>query len=215
MIKNRQNLNILELSEQTPTSYCSKIFPPHSKKNSSFSKENNYNINNIHIQMKKNPKFLNIKSIHNQEKTTTNEETNSKFSNSQNISKKKRPLVKSVSYKNKKKEREKIIKLLRNNLKIKIPSGKRKSNEATDSKLNINNIEQIIKKHNTKERKDSFGNKITKENKKNVHICFKDIEKEKKLIELIPIESFKSLNIIEENKNKETQPYFTKCCSIF
>ena len=44
---------------------------------------------------------------------------------------------------------------------------------------------------------------------------FPAIKSTKKLIELIPIESFKSLNIIEENKNKETQPYFTKCCSIF
>ena len=209
MIKKSQNLNILDISEQTPTSKCSKIYP-RLKNNSSFSKENNFNINNI--QTKKNPKYLNIKSIPNQEGTTTHEDTISKLSNSQNISKKKSRLVKSASYKHKKKERERIIKFLRNNLKIKIPSGKRKSNVETDSKLNINNIEQMIKKHKTKERKDSFGNKITKENKKNVHICFKD---KKTLTELIPIESFKSLNIMEQNDNKKIQPYFTRCCSIF
>ena len=119
-----------------------------------------------------------------------------------------------ASFKNKKREREKIIKLLRNNLKIKIPTGKRKSNAQIDSRLNINNIEKIIKNH-TKERKDSFGNKISKENKKNVHISFKDKVKKKKLIELIPIESFKSFNIMEKDENKKTQSHFTRCCSIF
>ena len=211
MIKNRQSSNILELSEKTPTSKGSQ-FLSHIPKNSSFSKENNFNLNNINI--KKKPKLLNIKIIPNQEVTTTHDDTNSKFSNSQNIAKKKHPLMKSASFKNKKREREKIIKLLRNNLKIKIPTGKRKSNAQIDSRLNINNIEKIIKNH-TKERKDSFGNKISKENKKNVHISFKDKVKKKKLIELIPIESFKSFNIIEENKNKTTQPYCTRCCSIF
>ena len=175
MIKNIQSSNILELSEKTPTSKGSQ-FLHNIPKNSSFSRENNYNLNNISI--KKKPKHLNIKIIPNQEVTTTHDDTYSKFSYSQNISKKKHPLMKSASYKNKKREREKIIKLLRNNLKIKIPTGKRKSNVQTDSKLNINNIEKIIKM-NKKERKDSFGNKIMKENKKNVHISFKDIVKKK------------------------------------
>ena len=212
MIKNRQSSNILELSEKTPTSKGSQ-FLSHIPKNSSFSKENNFNLNNINV--KKKPKLLNIKTIHNQEGTTTHEDSNSKFSNSQNITKKKRPLMKSASFKNKKREREKIIKLLRNNLKIKIPTGKRKSNVQTDSKLNINNIEKILIKKHTKERKDSFGNKITKENKKNVHISFNDIVKKKKLIELIPIESFKSFNLMEQDDNKKTQSHFTRCCSIF
>ena len=210
MIKNRHNLNLLELSEQTPTSKGSK-FNPSLQKNSSFSKENNYNLNNIN--KKNNPKLLNIKTIPNQEVTTTHDDTNSKFSISQNNSKKKRPLMKSASYKNKKREKEKIRKLLKNE-KIKIPTGKRKSNVETDPKINLNNIENMIKIHK-KERKDSFGNKITKENKKNVHIIFKDFSKKKKLVELIPIESFKSFNIMEQNKNKTTKPYCTRCCFIF
>ena len=211
MLKHSQKLNLLELSEQTPTSKGSKFFP-HLKKNCSFSKENNLNINNINT--KKKVKILNIKSIHNHEGTTTHDDTYSKISNSQNITKKKHRIIKSASYKNKKREREKIIKLLRNNEKIKIPTGKRKSNVDDNIKLDINNIDKIIKT-NTKERKDSFGNKITKENKKNVHICFKDFANKKKLIEFIPIESFKSFNIIEQNKNKNTQNYCTRCCSIF
>ena len=211
MIKNRQSSNILELSEKTPTSKGSQ-FLSHIPKNSSFSKENNFNLNNINI--KKKPKLLNIKIIPNQEVTTTHDDTNSKFSNSQNITKKKRPLMKSASFKNKKREREKIIKLLRNNEKIKIPTGKRKSNVEKNDKLNINNIENYMKKH-TKERKDFFGNKITKENKKNVHISFKDFFKGKKLCDLINIESFKSFNIIEQNNPKTTKPFCTRCCSIF
>ena len=212
MIKNRQNINILELSEQTPTSKGSK-FGPNFQKNSSFSKENNFILNNINT--KKKPKILNIKTINNQEGTTTHDETISKLSNSQKITKKKKhPLMKSASYKNKKRERERIINILKNSEKIKIPTGKRKSNVEGDPKMNLNNIENMIKKHK-KERKDSFGNTITKENKKNVHINFKDFSNKKKLIELIPIESFKSFNLIEENKNKTPKPYCSRCCSIF
>ncbi len=83
-----------------------------------------------------------------------------------------------------------------------------------NDKLNINNIENYMKKH-TKERKDFFGNKITKENKKNVHISFKDFFKGKKLCDLINIESFKSFNIIEQNNPKTIKPFCTRCCSIF
>ena len=213
MMKHSQKINLLELSEQTPTSKGSKFFS-NLHKNSSFSKENNLNINNI--IPKKKVKYINIKQIHNHEGTTTHDDTNSKFSNSQNVLKKKKRLIKSASCKNRKREREKIIKLLRNNEKIKIPIGKRNSNGDNKINLNINNTDNIIKKNSeTKERNDSFGNKITKENKKNVHICFKDLINKKKFIEFIPIESFKSFNIIEENKNKTTQPYCTRCCSIF
>ena len=211
MMKHSQKINLLELSEQTPTSKGSKFFS-NLHKNSSFSKENNLNINNI--IPKKKVKYINIKQIHNHEGTTTHDDTNSKFSNSQNVLKKKKRLIKSASCKNRKREREKIIKLLRNNEKIKIPTGKRKSNVEKNDKLNINNIENYMKKH-TKERKDFFGNKITKENKKNVHISFKDFFKGKKLCDLINIESFKSFNIIEQNNPKTTKPFCTRCCSIF
>ena len=213
MLKNSQNTNILEISELTPTSKNSKVFN-NRLKNSSFSKENNYILVNNNIIPKKKTKHLNIKTLHINEGATTHEDTYSKISNSQNILKKKQTIKKRCSYKNKKRENEKIIKLLRNNEKIKIPTGKRKSNVEKNDKLNINNIENYMKKH-TKERKDFFGNKITKENKKNVHISFKDFFKGKKLCDLINIESFKSFNIIEQNNPKTTKPFCTRCCSIF
>jgi hypothetical protein len=127
MLKNSQNTNILEISELTPTSKNSKVFN-NRLKNSSFSKENNFILVNNNIIPKKKTNHLNIKTLHINEGATTHEDTYSKISNSQNILKKKQTIKKSCSYKNKKRENEKIIKLLRNNEKIKIPTGKRKSN---------------------------------------------------------------------------------------
>ena len=210
MLKVNNNFNLLEISDHTPTSMGSKLIPQ--QKNTSFSKENNFILNNINP--KNNLKYINIKTLHNQEKTTTNEDSNSKFSYSQNIMKKKKPLMKSASYKNKKREREKMLKLFRNNEKIKIPRCKRKSNVELDSKLVFNNIEKSIQTP-IKERKDSFGNIIAKDNKKNVHISFQGDSSQKKLIDLIPIQSFKKFNIIEKNDNKATKPYVSRCCEIF
>ena len=207
---NNQNINVLEISDHTPTSMGSKFIPQ--QKNSSFSKENNFILNNINPKNKL--KYINIKSLHNQEKTTTNEDSNSKFSCSQNNMKKKRPLMKSASYKNRKREREKILKLFRNNERIKIPKCKRKSNAEPNSKLDFNNLEKINQTP-VKERKDSFGNIITKDNKKNFHISFQDYSPKKKLIDIVPIQSFKKFNIIEQNKTKTTKPYISRCCEIF
>ena len=209
MLKVRPNMNLLEFSEHTPTSFGSK-FSPKFRKYSSCSKENN---NDPNINTKKNSNYLKISSINNQERTTAQEDSTSKISNSQNITKKKL-YKKSSSLKNKKKERIKLIKFLRNNEKVKIPNCKRKSNVEADLKLSINNIEKMIKNH-SKERNDSFGNKITKGNKKNVHICFQNNSKKKKFIEYIPIESFKNFNIIENSQNKIAKPYITRCCAIF
>ena len=122
--------------------------------------------------------------------------------------------MKSASLKTKKREREKLVRFLNNNEKVKIPNCKIKSNVGADLKLDIDNIDKILQKH-TKERNDSFGNKITKSNKKNVHISFQKNNKQKKFIELIPIESFKSFNIIEQNQNKIAKPYISRCCAIF
>ena len=210
MLKINNNFNILEISDHTPTSMGSKFIPQ--QKNSSFSKENNFILNNINPKNKL--KYINIKSLHNQEKTTTNEDSNSKFSYSQNIINKKKPLMKSASYKNKKRERDKLLKFFRNNEKIKIPRCKRKSNAELNSKLDFNNIDKSLQTP-IKERKDSFGNVITKENKRNVHISFQGDSSQKKLIDLIPIQSFKKFNIIEKNENKITKPYISRCCEIF
>ena len=213
MIKQPEKVNIIELGECTPT----KRGIPKFKKNSSFSKENNFYFNNMNMNL---AKKISINKTNNQEITTTHDETISKFSNSQQI---KHPkfIKKRFSYKNKKREREKILKLLKNNEKMKIPIGQRRSNP---EKLNKDNIEDIIKNlnlenKNRKERKDFFGNDINKTNKKNFHISFKDINnnnKNKNLVEYIPIQSFKSLNIIEKNEsNIKHQPFFSRCCIIF
>ena len=209
MLKLRPNINLLEFSDHTPTSFGSK-FSPQFRKYTSCSKENN---NDPNINIKKSSKYLKVSSLNNQERTTAHEDSTSKISNSQNIIKKK-IYKKSSSLKNKKNERIKLIKFLRNNMKVKIPNCKRKSNAEADLKLNINNIEKMIKNH-SKERSDSFGNKITKGNKKNVHICFQTNSKKKKFIEYIPIESFKSFNIIDNNQNKIAKPYISRCCAIF
>ena len=197
-----------EINDRTPISLNSKIYP-HLRKFSSYSKDNNSNIN-----PKKKTKYLKIKSFHNQEGTTTHEDSTSKLSNSQNTKKRRKSFVKSASLKTKKREREKLVRFLNNNEKVKIPNCKIKSNVGADLKLDIDNIDKILQKH-TKERNDSFGNKITKSNKKNVHISFQKNNKQKKFIELIPIESFKSFNMIEQNQNKIAKPYISRCCAIF
>ena len=209
MLKIRPNINLLEFSDHTPTSFGSK-FSPNFRKYSSYSKENNNSPDLIH---KKSSNLLKISYMNNQERTTAQEESPSKISNSQNIIKKKL-YKKCASFKNKKSERTKLMKFLRNNEKAKIPNCKRKSNVESDLKLSVNNIETMIK-NNSKDRSDSFGNKITKGNKKNVHISFQNNSKEKKFIEFIPIESFKSFNISEYNQKKIAKPYITRCCAIF
>ena len=87
-------------------------------------------------------------------------------------------------------------------------------------KFNLNNIEKMIKelpkqKSKSLERVDSFGNRINKENKKKVHIMFLDKKPTKKLIEIIPIESFKQFNLMEKNPDDENIQKNFKCCQIF
>ena len=219
MLKKPKKLKIITFSEKSPKNKDINEVCPKLQKNSSFSKENNFCINNMNNLDKK----INIKKINTQEGTTTYDETISKFSNSQNIKIKKKYLKKRGSFGNKKREREKILKLLKDNEKIKIPIGQRKSNVDKSPKLNMNNIENIIKnlnieKNNNKERKDYYGNTINKNNKKKVHISFKDNIKIKdnKLVEMVPIQSFKSFNIIHKNEDKIiNKPSFSRCCEIF
>ena len=100
MLKTRPNINLLEFSEHTPTSFGSK-FSPNFRKYSSYSKENN---NSPDLIYKKSSNFLKISYMNNQERTTAQEESPSKISNSQNIIKKKL-YKKSASFKNKKSEK--------------------------------------------------------------------------------------------------------------
>ncbi len=107
--------------------------------------------------------------------------------------------------KDKTKDMNKILNLLKNNKKIKIPSGK--------GMCNINNIDIYVKRNlNNKEknlesiennpeknaRLDIYRNKIIKGNKKNIHIRFLDNIDSNKLIDVIPLQSLKKYNIIEE-----------------
>ena len=106
------------------------------------------------------------------------------------------------------------------NEKLKIPTGKRMSTGNKKINININNIEKIInslpKNKNLYERLDKFGNKISKENKKNVHITFLDKIPygNNKLIEIIPIESFKKLNMIEKITKENYISYCSNCCQM-
>ncbi len=148
---------------------------------------------------------------------TTGEDSKSSL-NPKNKSKK-RIHKKSESYKAKKKDKQKISKLLKNE-RLKIPSGKRMSIANNNIKLNLNNIEKMIKNLNKKktksfERKDNYGNVINKENKKNVHIKFLDNIPKQKLINIVPIESFKEYNMIEKIPEEEFITLCSKCCQIF
>ena len=220
---NKKLKNIsFKLIEKTPSPSnkdLSKKYPDLKLKNVlSFSKENSNNINIV--------KNNNIKKNNTHEITTTHDETISKFSNSQNIKIKSNIMKKRGSFKNRKREREKIFKLFQNNEKIKIPIGQRKSNANKSLQLNINNIDNIVKQlnlenknnscNNIKQRKDYFGNIINKNNKKKVHISFKDLNNNKLLVDYIPIQSFKSFNYIDKNEDKILQqPFFSRCCAIF
>ena len=114
-----------------------------------------------------------------------------------------------------------ISKLLKNKERIKIPTGKRMSNANHQSKLNLNNINNIYETYNpltkdSKIRKDMNGIEINKNNKKKVHITFlDDISPNNKLTETIMIQSFKKFNIIDDNSKQENINKCGVCCYIF
>ena len=123
---------------------------------------------------------------------------------------------------NKKKRRSRdISRLLKNKEKIKIPTGKRRSNAYNNSKLNLNNINNIFESYKplTKEskiRKDMNGIEINKNNKKKVHITFLDnIPPNKKITETIMIQSYKKFNVIDDNLKKENKNKCGVCCKIY
>ena len=153
----------------------------------------------------------------NQINDSTGEEVKSKNSKSSKNKKKE----KIDSFKSKKRSKEKIIKLLKNNEKLKIPTGKRRSCVAGNGlKLNLNNINNILESLTPPKiqniRTDKNGVQINKDNKKKVHITFLDeISPNNKFTDTINIQSFKQLNIIEQLPGEDNIPKFTKCCDIF
>ena len=145
---------------------------------------------------------------------TTGDDTKSKNSSSKKNNSKKRLDKKGDP--NKTKKKNKISKFLKKE-RLKIPTGKRMSITNNTSKFNLNNIDKIllIPKQKSKTRVDKNGNKISKENKKNVHITFLDTLPSCKLIEIIPIQSYKKYNFIENMPDEQIISFCSKCCQIF
>ena len=216
MLKNENEQDIKKKKIKSPRNNTPDSNILGTKKNASFSKENYITLNDN--------KFSGIKKLSCKLMFdgTTGDDSKSKSSmghKNKNKRSKKRTERKSESYKNKKKDKKKSVKMLKNE-RLKIPTGKRMSNNHDRIKLNLNNIDAIIKsslpeKNKNNTRLDSYGNKINKENKKNVHIRFLDNIPSNKLIEIIPIESFKQLNIIEKIPKKKLISLCSECCQIF
>ena len=102
----------------------------------------------------------------------------------------------------KKKKKSKISKL--KNEKLKIPTGKRRSNSGQISNVILNSVKNDIKSLTPPKisipkniRKDKYGTEINKINKKKVHITFIDYISPKRISETIHIQSYKHLNKIE------------------
>ena len=177
------------------------------KKNTSISKQDQLALENKETNMKT------ISSNHIVE-GTTGDDTKSKNSSSKKNNSKKRLDKKGDP--NKTKKKNKISKFLKKE-RLKIPTGKRMSISNNTSKFNLNNIDKIllIPKQKSKTRVDKNGNKISKENKKNVHITFLDTLPSCKLIEIIPIQSYKKYNFIENMPDEQIISFCSKCCQIF
>ena len=132
---------------------------------------------------------------------------------------KKTKKIKKDINKKKRKSRD-IFRLMKNKEKIKIPSGKRRSNVNSCSKLNLNNINIFeTEKPPTKEtkaRKDKNGIEINKFNKKKVHITFLDnISPNNKITETIIIQSYKNYNLFDNIPHEENINKCGVCCNIF
>lgn len=148
------------------------------------------------------------------------DETKSKSTLNIKIKKKekhKKEKDKSDISKNKKRNKDKIAKILKNNERVKIPTGKRRSLAGNSIKFNINNIlKSLTPAKEIKVRTDKNGIEINKINKKKVHITFlDDISPNHKITETINIQSFKQFNIIEKIQGEDNISNNNKCCNIF
>lgn len=177
------------------------------KKNTSISKEDQLALEIKETNMKT------ISSNHLVEGTTGDDTKSKNSSGKKNNTKKK---LDKKCEPNKTKKKSKISKFLKKE-RLKIPTGKRMSIANNSSKLNLNNIDKIllIPKQKSKTRVDKNGNKISKENRKNVHITFLDTIPSCKLIEIIPIQSYKKFNYIEKMPDEQLISFCSKCCEIF
>ena len=177
------------------------------KKNTSISKQEQLTLEN---------KETNMKTISSNQivEGTTGDDTKSKNSLAKKNNSKKKADKKCEL--NKFKKKNKISKFLKKE-RLKIPTGKRMSIANNTTKFNLNNIDKIllIPKQNSKTRVDKNGNKISKENKKNFHITFLDTLPSCKLIEIIPIQSYKKYNFIENMPDEQIISFCSKCCQIY
>ena len=177
------------------------------KKNTSISKQEQLTLEN---------KETNMKTISSNQivEGTTGDDTKSKNSLGKKNNSKKR--LEKKGDPNKTKKKNKISKFLKKE-RLKIPTGKRMSIANNTTKFNLNNIDKIllIPKQNSKTRVDKNGNKISKENKKNFHITFLDTLPSCKLIEIIPIQSYKKYNFIENMPDEQIISFCSKCCQIY
>ena len=202
MLKN-ENENNVKIIKNTLNSNPEQV-AAEIKKNTSISKEAQLLLEN---------KETNIKTISSNHiiEGTTGDDTKSKNSSGKKNNSKKKLEKKNEFIKFKKKG--KISKFLKKE-RLKIPTGKRMSIANDSSKLNLNNIDKILQKQKSKTRFDKSGNKINKENKKKVHITFLDTIPSCDLIEIIPIQSFKKFNLIEEKQDEQIISFCSKCCEI-
>ena len=222
MIKNEKNENEVGIVtiKNSPNS-ISEQFLLDIKKSSSFLKETNITSENKDSNIQKNNSSIPIKDGENGEEIKSKSSFFKKNKkNKKNEKNEKKNDKKNDFFKiNKKKGKEKIPKLLKNKERLKIPFRKRMSIGNDNTKLslkNLDNIDKIIKSlpnQPVKVRLDINGNEINKKNRKKVHITFLDTIPTKKLIEVIPIQSYKQYNIIE--KIQEPDLYYNKCCIIF
>ena len=213
MIKNENEVKKITIKKM-PNSISESPFFLDIKKSSSFLKETNITSENKDSNIQKNNSSNQIKD------GEAGEENKSKSSFCKKNKKNKKNNKKSDLLKvNKKKGKEKNTKFLKNKERLKIPFRKRMSIGNGNAKLslkNIDNIDNILKSlpnQQIKVRLDTYGNEINKKNKKKVHITFLDTIPTKKLIEIVPIQSYKQYNIIE--KIPEQDLYYKKCCIIF
>lgn len=148
-------------------------------------------------------------------KNSNYEELKKKRKLSQKNIKHKKLKIKCASFKPKKNMEKKISNILTNNKKLKIPNRLITINVSESTKSYLCNTEKNVESPKKSNRLDSYGNKINKENKRQVHINFKDNFSSKKLIDIIPIESLKNYNINEEIPDETFPSNMSKCCSIF
>ena len=180
------------------------------KKNSSTPKDSQLKLN------KNNQKNKSISSNH---IYSLGDESKSSFNNNNNKSKKKSK-GKNIQ-RAKKKSKDRIVNLLKNNEKLKIPTGKRRSIAANNTKLKLNNINDVLKSLTPPKeiiiRTDKNGIAINKNNRKKVHITFlDDISPHNKITETINIQSYKKYNVIERLSNQNNdKSNCSDCCITF